>query len=370
MGSLGSIVASRIAREFHLGGPSFTISSEESSGLRALEIAVRCPAARRDRPGRRRRRRSGRRRPGRARRPPAPTLLRLRPRLSLRRRCRRPAARRGGGRRRPQAPGRRRARRRHHPRCHPWHRRRRRRPPDVRPPTRLPSAAATMRPASIPPRSPTSRRTAAATLPRTTRKRRPSPRSSAHTQGRTPWYWAASRPTSATPALRPASPRSSKRACALTSKSCRRCAILHKSGPNYRRNPVASSCRAAPQYWLRDRAAGPRRAGRQRPRRGRQLRPRRPRSLGTGCLRRSTGPSAPARPAHRGAVRDRGPRRRRADRRPGPLTRPAGDAAGRLAGSPGPQLVREGSTRPRAALMRWRWWRATGRSWSNRSTSS
>jgi acyl transferase domain-containing protein/3-hydroxymyristoyl/3-hydroxydecanoyl-(acyl carrier protein) dehydratase len=41
MGSLGSIVASRIAREFHLGGPSFTISSEESSGLRALEAAVR-----------------------------------------------------------------------------------------------------------------------------------------------------------------------------------------------------------------------------------------------------------------------------------------------------------------------------------------
>ena len=41
MGSLGSIVASRIAREFHCGGPSFTISSEESSGLRALEAAVR-----------------------------------------------------------------------------------------------------------------------------------------------------------------------------------------------------------------------------------------------------------------------------------------------------------------------------------------
>ncbi|MHB1426389.1 MAG: beta-ketoacyl synthase N-terminal-like domain-containing protein, partial [Gemmataceae bacterium] len=41
MGSLGSIVASRIAREFHLGGPSFTISSEESSGLRALEAAIR-----------------------------------------------------------------------------------------------------------------------------------------------------------------------------------------------------------------------------------------------------------------------------------------------------------------------------------------
>lgn len=41
MGSLGNIVASRIAREFKIGGPSFTISSEESSGIRALETAVR-----------------------------------------------------------------------------------------------------------------------------------------------------------------------------------------------------------------------------------------------------------------------------------------------------------------------------------------
>ena len=41
MGALGGIVASRIAREFQIGGPSFTVSSEETSGLRALEIAVR-----------------------------------------------------------------------------------------------------------------------------------------------------------------------------------------------------------------------------------------------------------------------------------------------------------------------------------------
>ncbi len=41
MGALASIAASRIAREFHFGGPSFTIASEESSGLRALETAVR-----------------------------------------------------------------------------------------------------------------------------------------------------------------------------------------------------------------------------------------------------------------------------------------------------------------------------------------
>ncbi len=41
MGALGGIVASRLAREFRIGGPSHTISSEESSGIRALEAAVR-----------------------------------------------------------------------------------------------------------------------------------------------------------------------------------------------------------------------------------------------------------------------------------------------------------------------------------------
>ncbi len=41
MGALGNIVASRIAREFRFGGPSFTLSSEESSGIRSLETAVR-----------------------------------------------------------------------------------------------------------------------------------------------------------------------------------------------------------------------------------------------------------------------------------------------------------------------------------------
>ena len=41
LGGLGSIVASRIAREFELGGPSFTVSCEEASGLRAVEVAVR-----------------------------------------------------------------------------------------------------------------------------------------------------------------------------------------------------------------------------------------------------------------------------------------------------------------------------------------
>ncbi|MFO7765522.1 MAG: beta-ketoacyl synthase N-terminal-like domain-containing protein [Pelovirga sp.] len=40
MGALGSVVASRIAREFRIGGPSFTVSSEENSSLRALEVAV------------------------------------------------------------------------------------------------------------------------------------------------------------------------------------------------------------------------------------------------------------------------------------------------------------------------------------------
>jgi len=41
MGALGGIVASRVARAFRIGGPSFTVSSEESSGLRALEAGVR-----------------------------------------------------------------------------------------------------------------------------------------------------------------------------------------------------------------------------------------------------------------------------------------------------------------------------------------
>jgi acyl transferase domain-containing protein/3-hydroxymyristoyl/3-hydroxydecanoyl-(acyl carrier protein) dehydratase len=41
MGGLASVAASRVAREFRLGGPSFTISAEENSGLKALEAAVR-----------------------------------------------------------------------------------------------------------------------------------------------------------------------------------------------------------------------------------------------------------------------------------------------------------------------------------------
>ena len=41
MGALGGIVASRIARAFHIGGTSFTVSSEETSSLHALEVALR-----------------------------------------------------------------------------------------------------------------------------------------------------------------------------------------------------------------------------------------------------------------------------------------------------------------------------------------
>jgi PfaB family protein len=41
LGALGGIVASRIAREFRFGGPSFVVSAEEASGLQALEIACR-----------------------------------------------------------------------------------------------------------------------------------------------------------------------------------------------------------------------------------------------------------------------------------------------------------------------------------------
>ena len=41
LGALGGIVASRIAREFRLGSPSFAVSCEEASGLKALDIGVR-----------------------------------------------------------------------------------------------------------------------------------------------------------------------------------------------------------------------------------------------------------------------------------------------------------------------------------------
>ena len=40
MGSLGGMVASRIAREFRIGGPSFTVSCDETSGIQALAIAA------------------------------------------------------------------------------------------------------------------------------------------------------------------------------------------------------------------------------------------------------------------------------------------------------------------------------------------
>jgi acyl transferase domain-containing protein/3-hydroxymyristoyl/3-hydroxydecanoyl-(acyl carrier protein) dehydratase len=41
MGALGGVVASRIAREFQIGGPSFTVAGDEAAGLRALELGVR-----------------------------------------------------------------------------------------------------------------------------------------------------------------------------------------------------------------------------------------------------------------------------------------------------------------------------------------
>ena len=40
IGSLGSIIASRIAREFKLGGAAFVISGEETSGIKALEVGI------------------------------------------------------------------------------------------------------------------------------------------------------------------------------------------------------------------------------------------------------------------------------------------------------------------------------------------
>lgn len=46
LGALGGMIASRIARELQFGGPSFAVSCDEASGLRALEIAVRALQAR------------------------------------------------------------------------------------------------------------------------------------------------------------------------------------------------------------------------------------------------------------------------------------------------------------------------------------
>ncbi len=40
MGSLGGLIASRIAREFKIGGPSFTVSCDETSGIQALAIGA------------------------------------------------------------------------------------------------------------------------------------------------------------------------------------------------------------------------------------------------------------------------------------------------------------------------------------------
>ena len=40
LGALGGIVASRIAREFQFGGPSFVVCAEEASGLQAVEIGM------------------------------------------------------------------------------------------------------------------------------------------------------------------------------------------------------------------------------------------------------------------------------------------------------------------------------------------
>ena len=41
IGSLGGMVASRVARELRIGGPSFTVSCDETSGMQALAIAAK-----------------------------------------------------------------------------------------------------------------------------------------------------------------------------------------------------------------------------------------------------------------------------------------------------------------------------------------
>jgi acyl transferase domain-containing protein len=41
LGALGGLIASRVAREFRFGGPSYTVAAESLSGLQALEIGMR-----------------------------------------------------------------------------------------------------------------------------------------------------------------------------------------------------------------------------------------------------------------------------------------------------------------------------------------
>ncbi|MEX1302934.1 MAG: beta-ketoacyl synthase N-terminal-like domain-containing protein, partial [Desulfotignum sp.] len=45
LGALGGIAASRVAREFKLGGPCFTISADTASGMKAIEVGTRSLAA-------------------------------------------------------------------------------------------------------------------------------------------------------------------------------------------------------------------------------------------------------------------------------------------------------------------------------------
>ncbi len=45
LGALGGIAASRVAREFKLGGPCFTVSADAASGMKALEVGTRSLAA-------------------------------------------------------------------------------------------------------------------------------------------------------------------------------------------------------------------------------------------------------------------------------------------------------------------------------------
>ena len=40
MGALGGIVASRMAREFRFGGPSFVVSADAASSIQSLQVAT------------------------------------------------------------------------------------------------------------------------------------------------------------------------------------------------------------------------------------------------------------------------------------------------------------------------------------------
>ena len=358
MGALGSIVASRIAREFHLGGPSFTICQrgEFRPPRPGSSRARACSAAKSTGPGRRGR--SGRRRPRRARHASAPALFaagRAGPSMPM------PMARRrrGCGGRGPQAPRRRRARRRHDLRRHqgigvaaagggalvPTR-------PRIDARWSVPMQEAAVDPASV-----GYLETHGSGYPAEDRAEAAALAEFFGPPARGRWRSAAPRRTSATPARRPAWRRWSRRACAWTSRFCRRCATSTARAANWRDR---GSFLLPPRRATGCATASTDRVGRRQLRqRRRQLRPRRSGRVGSRRVRDHPTP-APLGRAHRSAVRRRRARDAlRPARWPEPSAQPSGEQPTPSLEACRSQLVREEPARPARRCRGRPWWRAT-----------